>query len=184
MFGMDAMTFNKIAGAVLGTGLLVMGLNIVADGIYHAEAPEEAAIKIEVAEATPAATSTDAEKPAVSLASLMASADPAKGEANFKACAACHTPEQGGANRVGPNLWGIVGSKKAHLDNYAYSEALKSRHEENWTFENLDAFIANPKKYLTGTKMSYGGLKDDAKRADLLAYLRSLAAEPAPLPTE
>ncbi len=181
MFGMDTMTFNKIAGAVLGAGLFVMGLNIVSDTIYHAEKPEEAAINIEVAEAETDTAAKDA-APAVSLASLMASADAAKGETNFRACAACHTAEEGGANKVGPNLYGIVGAKKAHLDNYAYSPALKERHAEDWSFENLDAFLKSPKGYLKGTKMGFGGLKDDAKRADLLAYLRTLSATPAPLP--
>jgi cytochrome c len=183
MFGMDTMTLNKIAGAVLGTGLLVMGLNILSDAVYHAEKPEEAAINIEVAESD----STEAAKeeaPAVSLATLMASADASKGQAVFKACQACHTGEEGGANKVGPNLYGIVGAQKAHLDNYAYSDALKAMHDQQWTFENLNEFIKNPKGYVKGSKMAYGGLKDDAKRADLLAYLRTLSANPAPLPTE
>jgi cytochrome c len=183
MFGMDTMTFNKIAGAVLGTGLLVMGLNILSDAIYHAEKPEEAAIAINVPESDSTAAATE-EAPAVSLATLMASADATKGQAVFKACQACHTPEEGGANKVGPNLYGIVGAQKAHIDGFAYSDALKALHSEQWTFENLNEFIKNPKGYLKGTKMAYGGLKDDAKRADLLAYLRSLSANPAPLPTE
>ena len=114
----------------------------------------------------------------------MSSADADKGQAVFKACQACHTAEEGGANKVGPNLYGIVGAQKAHLDNFAYSDALKAMHDQQWTFENLNEFIKNPKGYVKGTKMAYGGLKDDAKRADLLAYLRSLSANPAPLPTE
>ena len=183
MFGMDTMTLNKIAGAVLGTGLLVMGLNILSDAVYHAEKPEEPAIAINVPESDTAAAPTE-EAPAVSLATLMASADADKGQAVFKACQACHTAEEGGANKVGPNLYGIVGAQKAHIDGFAYSDALKELHSEQWTFENLDAFIKNPKGYLKGTKMAYGGLKDDEKRADLLAYLRSLSANPAPLPTE
>jgi len=183
MFGMDTMTLNKIAGAVLGTGLLVMGLNILSDAVYHAEKPEEAAINIEVAEAEGESAAKE-EAPAVSLATMMASADATKGQAVFKACQACHTQEEGGANKVGPNLYGIVGAKKAHLENFAYSDALKAMHDQDWTFENLNEFIKNPKGYVKGTKMAYGGLKDDAKRADLLAYLRSLSANPAPLPTE
>ena len=185
MFGMDTMTLNKIAGAVLGTGLLVMGLNILSDTIYHAEKPEQAAINIEVAEGEGEGQGAAKEEaPAVSLATLMASADATKGQAVFKACQACHTAEEGGANKVGPNLYGIVGAKKAHIDSFAYSDALKAMHDQDWSFENLNEFIKNPKGYVKGTKMAYGGLKDDAKRADLLAYLRSLSATPAPLPTE
>ena len=103
MFGMDTMTFNKIAGALLGAALLVMGLGIVADGVYHADKPKKTAINIELPEADDG-KAAEAEAPKVSLASLLASADAAKGESAFKACKACHTAEDGGKNKVGPNL--------------------------------------------------------------------------------
>jgi cytochrome c len=184
MFGMDTMTFNKIAGAVLGSALLVMGLNIVADGVYHAEKPEKTAISIEVPEAEGHGKAAADEAPKVSLASLMASADAAKGEAAFKACKACHTAEDGGANKVGPNLYGIVDDTISGRDGFGYSDALKAKASEKWTFENLNAFLTKPKSFVPGTKMSYGGMKNDAKRANLLAYLRSLSASPVDLPME
>jgi len=184
MFGMDTMTFNKIAGAVLGSALLVMGLNIVADGVYHAEKPEKTAISIEVPEAEGHGKAAADEAPKVSLASLMASADAAKGEAVFKACKACHTAEDGGANKVGPNLYGIVDDTISGRDGFGYSDALKAKASEKWTFENLNAFLTKPKNFVPGTKMSYGGMKNDAKRANLLAYLRTLSASPVDLPME
>lgn len=184
MFGMDTMTINKIAGAGLGAVLLVMGLNIVADGVYHAKTPEQAAINIELPEAEGTDTAAESEAPKVSLASLLASADAAKGESAFKACKACHTAEDGGKNKVGPNLYDIVNHAIGARDGFGYSDALKAKSSETWTFENLDAFITKPKDWAPGTKMSYGGMKGDKKRADLLAYLRTLSANPAELPTD
>jgi cytochrome c len=178
------MTINKIAGAGLGAVLLVMGLNIVAEGVYHAETPEQTAINIELPEAGGETKAADAGAPKVSLASLMASADPAKGESSFKACKACHTAEDGGANKVGPNLYGIVDHAIGARDGFSYSDAMKGKASEKWTFENLNAFITKPKDWAPGTKMSYGGMKDDGKRADLLAYLRSLSANPVALPVD
>ncbi len=182
MFGMDTMTFNKIAGAVIGTGLLVMGLNIVSDSIYHAEKPEETAIKIDVPETGDTAVAGADAKPAVSIATLLASADAAKGETAFKACQACHVGEKDGANKVGPHLWDIVNRPIASISDYSYDDALKSKSADKWTFENLSEFIKKPKTFAPGTKMGFGGIGDDAKRADLLAYLRTLADTPAELP--
>ena len=184
MFGMDTMTFNKIAGALLGAALLVMGLNIVSDGIYHAEKPEKTAIAIEIPEGGDDGKAAAAEAPTVSLASLMASADAAKGESAFKACKACHTAEDGGANKVGPNLYDIVDRAIASHEGFAFSDALTSKASEKWSFEHLNAFILKPKDWAPGTKMGYGGLKNGAKRADLLAYLRTLSASPVALPVE
>ncbi len=182
MFGMDTMTFNKIAGALLGGALLVMGLNILSDTVYHAEKPEEAAIAIEVPEEGASETAATEEAAPVAIASLLPAASAEKGQALFKACAACHTIEKGGANKVGPNLYGTVGLSVAGHEGFAYSDALKSKSGETWTFDNLSAFITSPKQWAPGTKMGYAGLKDDAKRADLLVYLNSMSDNPQPLP--
>jgi cytochrome c len=115
---------------------------------------------------------------------LLAAADATKGEAVFKACAACHTLEQGGANKVGPNLWEVVGRPHAAHPGFAYSAALQAFAGKPWTYEELNHFLANPKGYAPGTKMTYGGLKKTQDRADLIAYLRLQAATPAPLPTQ
>ncbi len=180
---MNSSKFNTIAGWTLGTALLVFGLNSLADVIYHAEAPEKPGYLIEVAEAETGGEATGGEEqPAVSLGTLMASADAAKGQAGFKACAACHTADKGGPNKVGPNLWGIVNRMHASHEGFNYSEAMAAKKAEPWTYEALNEFIHNPKAAVPGTKMAYGGLKRDQERANLLAYLGSLADTPVPPP--
>lgn len=171
---------NKIAGAVFGTLLFVVGVNVIAGGVfapkkpaipgYDLPAPEEGA----TAEAPAAA-------PSEPLPVLLAKADVAKGQAAAKKCASCHTFENGGANKVGPNLYGIVGRAVASGSGFNYSSALKGKGGE-WTYEALDAFIHNPKAAVPGTIMAFAGIAKAEERADLLVYLRSLSDNPAPLP--
>ncbi|MDZ4841530.1 MAG: cytochrome c family protein [Hyphomicrobium aestuarii] len=111
---------------------------------------------------------------------LLVSAKAENGAATFKACAACHSVEKGGANKVGPAMWGVVGRDKAAVDGFAYSTALKGMGGK-WTPENIVAFIHNPKGYVAGTKMVYGGLKDPEKLAELVAYLATLSDSPTKL---
>ncbi|NNE23451.1 MAG: cytochrome c family protein [Rhizobiales bacterium] len=182
---MDSFEINKIAGAVLGTALVVFGLNELAGVIYHADAPEKPGMLIEVAEAATGSGETEAETaPTVSIATLMASANADNGPDAMKACKACHNWTNGGANKAGPNLWDIVGNGIAAVDGYKYSAAFKDKSSENWSYEALNAFLLKPKAFIPGTKMGYAGVKDDSKRADIIAYLRTLSDDPKPLPTE
>ena len=181
---MDSFEFNKIAGAVLGTALVVFGLNELSKIIYHAPEPEKQGFAIEVAEAAgsgEAAAETPA-APAESLGTMLAAADAAKGQTVFKACAACHDGSKGGPNKVGPNLWGIVGRMHGSHEGFSYSEAMAALKDKPWTYEALNEFITNPKAAVPGTKMAYGGLKKDADRANLLAYLATLSDSPVPFP--
>ncbi len=184
--GMDSFEFNKIAGAVLGTALVVFGLREMAGIIYHADAPEKPGIIIEVAEAATDAKAAGEEQAeaAVPIATLLASANPENGPNAMKACKACHTWDKGGANKVGPNLWDIVGRNMGAVDGFKYSSTIKDKSADPWTYEALDAFLKKPKVYMPGTKMAYAGIKSDAKRADLIAYLRTLSDSPQPLPSE
>ena len=181
---MDSFEFNKIAGAVLGTALLVFGLNELSKIIYHAPKPEKQGFAVEVAEAasTEAPAADAAAAPAESLGTMLASADATKGQAVFKTCAACHDASKGGPNKVGPNLWGIVGRNHGIHEGFAYSDAMAALKDKPWTYEALDAFILSPKTAIPGTKMGYGGLKKDADRANLLAYLQTLSDSPVPFP--
>jgi cytochrome c len=181
---MDSFEFNKIAGAVLATALLVFGLSELSNIIYHPHAPEKQGFAIEVAEAETGgeAAETAEAAPAVSIGTMLASADATKGQAVFKACAACHDPSKGGPNKVGPNLWDIVGRNHGIHEGFSYSEAMAALKDKPWTYEALNEFLLAPKAAIPGTKMAYGGLKKEADRANLLAYLATLSDSPVPFP--
>jgi len=154
-----------------------------------AAAGEEAVTANPAAAPTTAESSADAAAdtrqaavpPAENLAELLKTADGAAGEKIAKKCAACHSFENGGAAKVGPNLWDIVGAKQARSEQYKYSDALRALGGE-WTFEQLDGFLASPKEYAAGTKMTFPGIKAAADRAALIAWLRTLSESPQPLP--
>ncbi len=177
---MDSFELNKIAGAILFALLVIVGTRTVTNIIFTVPKPEKPGMEVEVAEPAEA-DKKDGAAAEVSLAQLLKGGDPARGQKAVKACAACHTFDAGGKNRIGPNLHGIVGKKLASVDGFSYSEALTGKGGV-WGYEELDAFLANPKSFAPGTKMAYGGLKNDQKRANLILYLRSLGENPPPLP--
>jgi cytochrome c len=177
---MDSFEINKIAGALLGSLLFVMGLGLVSDALFSQAKPAKPGYDLPAAEEH-AAGAAVAAAPSEPLPVLLAKADSKKGEALTKACQACHSFEKGGAVKVGPPLYGIVDRPVASVAGFAYSDGLKGKGGA-WTFEALDHFITNPKGYAAGTKMAYGGEKDAGRRADIEAYLRTLSDNPAPLP--
>lgn len=172
---------NKIFAAVLVAGILASGSGVVSRMVYGPHHLEEPAFRIALpeggaggGEAAPAAE----EKP---LAVLLASADPAAGANVAKKCAACHSFDKGGPNKVGPDLWGVVGRDVGKHEGFSYSPAM-AEHGGQWSFEALNTFIKGPKAAVPGTKMAFAGLPKDTDRANVLAYLRSLADSPVPLP--
>ena len=166
---------NTIAGWVLAGGIVALGLSIVSGMYFHGEAPEKEGFAV-AAEAGGEAGGAAA----VPIATLLATADVAKGEAVFKKCAACHTVAQGGPNGIGPNLWAALGKPHGHVAGFSYSDALKSV-PGNWDFEGMDKWLANPKKYAPGTKMTFAGLGNPEERANLIAYLNAQGSN-LPLP--
>lgn len=175
---------NRIVGALLVALLVGVAVHQVSIRIYEVEALEESAFRVEVevgAEAEAAVTAEDTGLEPVSP--LLAAASSADGESVFKRCTACHTVEKGGANRIGPNLWDVVGQTKAADDTFGYSNALSGADGE-WTYEELNAFLANPRANAPGTKMSFAGLRSIQDRANLIAFLRENSDSPPPLPTE
>ena len=181
---MDSFQLNKLAGAFLGTVFILMSVGIVSDALFDSPAPEKPGFLIEAAEAAaPADGGGGAAAAPEPIAPLLAAADVAAGEKTFKKCAACHTPDKGGANKVGPNLWGIVGRAPAAHEGFSYSAPMKEFAAGGaWDYEKLSAFITAPKAYVKGTAMGFAGLKKADERANLIAYMRTLADSPAPLP--
>lgn len=176
---MDSFELNKVAGAVLGALLFAVGSGFVAELIYHPKAADGAGYLLE--EPAPKSAETAAAPKAEPIAVRLASADADKGKGGTKACQACHSFEKGGPNKVGPDLWEIVERQKAHHEGFDYSAALKEKGG-NWTYEDLDHFLENPKGYVKGTKMAFAGISSPAERANVIAYLRTLADSPKPLP--
>ena len=178
---MNSFELNKILGAILGTCLITLALNIGAGAIFAPEKPAKPGYNIAVQEhgGGAAGPTKEAEEP---MEVMMASASVEKGQATAKQCGACHTFEKGGPNRVGPNLYGIVGDKKGEGRGFNFSAAMKAKGG-TWTYDDLNQFINNPKGYVPGTAMGFAGIQKDSERADVIDYLHTLSDSPVPLPT-
>ncbi len=181
---MSDLTFNKVAGAVLATGLAIAGLSQLSSGVFATEKAEKPGYAIEVVED---ATGGPVAEAPIDWGTVLPKADVAAGEAVFAKCKSCHTIDNGGANGTGPNQWGIVGRKPGSHPGFAYSAAMTDYGSKNpvWDFERLSVFITNPAKDVPGTKMGFVGLKKSEDRINLLAYLHTKGATipfPAPNP--
>jgi cytochrome c len=178
---MNSFELNKVLGAILGTCLVLLALNIGAGALFAPEKPAKPGYNIAVKEehgggAAPAAA------PSEPIEKLLQTASVEKGQATAKQCQASHTFEKGGPNRVGPNLWNIVGDERGKGKNgFNFSAAMKAKGGE-WTYDELNKFLANPRGYIPGTAMSFAGISRDQQRADVIAYLRTLSDSPKPLP--
>ena len=175
---MSAFEFNKFAGAFLGTVILIVVLNLVGNELFAPHEPEQRAIAVSE-QAAPAATEAAAETPPLGV--LLAAADVEKGKEVAKKCASCHTFAQGGKNKIGPNLWATLGAQRARVEGFKYSSAMAGAGGA-WGYDELDAFLANPKAAIKGTKMTYAGVKKATDRVALILYLRTLSDAPPPLP--
>ena len=178
---MNSFELNKILGAILGTCLVLLALNIGAGAIFAPDKPAKPGYAIAVQEHGEGGAAPAAKEPEQPIEALLASASAEKGQATAKQCQACHTLEKGGANRVGPNLWGIVDRPRASEAGFNYSAAMKGKAGK-WTYDELSKFLTSPRNYIPGTAMSFAGLARETQRADMIAYLRTLADNPAPLP--
>ncbi|WP_282605874.1 cytochrome c family protein [Pelagibius sp. Alg239-R121] len=177
---MSSLEMNKIGAAVLTAGVIAMTAGFIAEQLFHKAPLAEHAFMVEGVGETQ--TASVAETPSLDpVTPLLAAADLAAGEKAFKKCSACHTVDKGGKDKVGPNLWGVVMAAHASRE-FGYSDVMSDMSGETWSYEALNEFLASPKKYAPGTKMSFGGLKKVQDRANIIAYLRNQSDNPAPLP--
>jgi cytochrome c len=176
---MDSFELNKVMGAILGTCLVLLSLNITAGALFSPPKPAKPGYNIEVREH--AAEQGKPAEPEVPIATLFATSDVKRGENSAKKCIACHTFQKGGPNLVGPNLWGIVNRPKHAIANFNYTTPMRSQ-TGNWTVDELNVYLTNPKAMVPGTAMNFPGIPKAQERADVIAYLNSLADSPAPLP--
>lgn len=179
---MNTFELNKYAGAVLSGLLAMMVIGFIGNAIVSPHHLEQNAYPVQVAEQQPAQAQQAAAPAAVeAIAPLLASADVKAGQAVAKQCMSCHTFEKGGPNRVGPNLWGVIGGKKAHAQGFNYSQAMQSA-DGTWSYDDLNKFLHDPKGTIPGTRMTFAGVKKTQDRANLVAWMRTQADNPVPLP--
>jgi cytochrome c len=178
---MDSDEINKYLMAFLSTCLVLLSLNIAAGALFSPPKPAKPGYEIAVTEEPAKGGGPAAPAEQEPIGKLLASADPARGETAARKCAACHTFGKGEPNKVGPNLWGIVGRQRASASNFNYSAAMKAKGG-NWTIEELNTYLINPKAMIPGTNMTFAGLPRGSERADIIAFLNTRADNPAPLP--
>ncbi|MBU2364989.1 MAG: cytochrome c family protein, partial [Alphaproteobacteria bacterium] len=183
---MSDLTFNKIAGAVLATGLAIVGLRELSAGVFTPEHPAKAGYVVEVVEESGDAGAVADTPP--DWGTVLTTADVKAGEATFAKCKSCHSIEQGGPNGTGPDLWAVVGRKPASHGGFAYSAGMTEfgGKQAAWDYDHLYEFLKGPQKYIPGTKMTFVGIKKPDERVNLIAYLKSQGgtlAVPAPDPS-
>ena len=173
---------NKIIASIILAVILILGINKITDIIFYVEKPEKSAYQVEsvTTSTTTEATSVSSSAGSGDIMALLASASVADGKKIFKKCAACHSIAKGGANKIGPALWGVLGRKAGSISDYKYSKAMAA-HAKPWSLEEMNGFLIKPKDWIKGTKMSFIGLKKDTDRAAVILYMNQNTDNPLPI---
>ena len=179
---MDSFEINKIVAAILMVALLIIGIGKISGIIFYVEKPKLPGYAVETSQvASNSNVKAETVEEKVDISALMAMGDAVSGEKVFKKCAACHSINKGGKNKIGPVLYNVVGRKVGDISDYKYSKALAAYGKE-WTFEELNGFLIKPAKWIKGTKMAYAGLRKEKDRASVIKYLNKNSDNPLPLP--
>ena len=176
---MDSNELNKILMAVLFTCLGVLSLNIMAGAVFAPAKPAKPGYEIAVQQQPAGEQAGPAKSESIEV--LLANSSPERGEAAAKVCRTCHSFEKNAAKMQGPSLWDVVNRPKASEAGFNYSAALKAKGGD-WSFDELNKYLADPRGYVSGTAMAFGGITRDGQRADIINYLHTLADKPVDLP--
>ena len=171
---------NKIIVSIVFAVILIIGINKIADSIYYVEKPEKSSYQVASVTTVASTTSAETSSETGNIMALFASTSAAEGAKVFKKCAACHSIVEGGKNKIGPALWGILGRQAGSLPDYKYSKAMAS-YGKKWSFEEMNGFLIKPKDWIKGTKMSYAGLKSEKERAAVILYMNENTNSPLSL---
>tara|TARA_Y200000002_G_scaffold338983_1_gene308684 strand:- start:1916 stop:2488 length:573 start_codon:yes stop_codon:yes gene_type:complete len=182
---MDSFEINKIIASILLTALIIIGIGKIVDVLFYVEKPKLSAYKVEGIDqgnsGQEASTKTEKIVEAVDIKALLAMGDLAHGEKVFKKCSACHMIAADGKNKIGPNLWSVIGRTAGAVNDYNYSKAMKAYAKE-WTFEEMNSYLIKPQAYIKGTKMAFAGLRKEKDRASVILYMNSKSSSPKALP--
>ena len=174
---------NKIIVSIILALVLILGINKITDTLYYVEKPEKSAYQVDGMAQVASVSSTESSADAGESGNIMgifASTSAADGAKKNKKCAACHSVAQGGGNKIGPALWGVVGRKSGAISDYKYSKAMAA-HGKIWTFDEMNGFLIKPKNWVKGTKMSFAGLKNETERAAVILYMNENSGNPLPI---
>ena len=176
---MDSFEINKVIAAILVAVLIVFGIGKISDVIFHVKKPDIEGYKVEVNVDTATAIQTGASSIDISALLVLGTAE--NGKKVFKKCAACHSINQSGGNKIGPKLWNVMFRPVGSISDYKYSKALSSYGKE-WTWEEMNSFLIKPSKWIKGNKMGFAGLKKEKDRASVILYLNKNSDNSKPLP--